>query len=612
MRIAALADIEALEARGFEAAYPHLSPYSMLRAAADRTPHTTAIRFLTDAADPSRDEIVSYADLLGRVQAAAGLFRSLGALPGRSVALLAGNTVAGQVALWGAQLAAQACPINPLLKADSVAALIGASDAVVVVLAGRSREVDAWSTLLPGLRAAGVDLPVLDCDADDPCAGSDGRFEDLVAKAAEQGRHIEDEEGTADDTAALYHTGGTTGTPKLVRHSRLNEAHVARSCALMHDLQPDDVVINGFPIFHVAGAFVYGLSTLSVGATQLIPGRLGMRNRAFMDAFWRQVERHRASILAAVPTILSGLLSRPLDADIASLRYALTGGSPLPPELAEAFEHRTGVPVRNIFGMTETAGGIAVEPVHGPRTPQSCGLRFPFSEVRIAEPADAIDPERTVSTGETGIILVRGPNVSSGYTDPSLGGDTFLADGWLATGDLGRIDAAGRLFITGRQKDVIIRGSHNIDPQGIEDVATGHPDVEMAAAIGMPDAYAGELPVLFVTRRQGAAADEAALHDFLRARIGEPAAMPKRIAVLDQLPLTPVGKIFKPALRRIAVEWAVRAAAERVGVAANTLDLSIDDGLAVTVTVPADRKAALLGALTGMPIRFTVNPRSGR
>jgi len=606
MTIATLADIEALEARGLAAGYPSTSPYALLRAAAERAPDAVAIRFLRDAADPSRDDIVRYADLLGRVQAAAGLFRSLGAGPGRSVALLTGNTVSGQTALWGAQLAGQACPINPMLQPGHVSALIRASGAVAVVMTGRSQEVDLWPTLLPGLREAGIDLPILDCDADEACEGSDGRFEEMVAQAARQGLKVSEEDGTAADTAALYHTGGTTGTPKLVRHTRLNEAHVGRSCALLHDLGPDDVVINGFPIFHVAGAFVYGLSTLSVGATQLIPGRLGMRNRAFMDSLWRQVERHRATILAAVPTILSGLLGQPIDADISSLRHALTGGSPLPPELAEAFERRTGVPVRNIFGMTETAGGIAVEPVHGPRTPHSCGLRFPFSEIRIVRPGETIDPERTLPSGETGIILVRGPNVASGYTDPALGRGTFLAGGWLVTGDLGRIDAEGRLFISGRQKDVIIRGSHNIDPQAIEDALSGHADVAAAAAVGMPDAYAGELPVAFVALRDGAEADEGALLDFLRPRIGEPAAMPKRIAVLDQLPLTPVGKIFKPALRRVAIDWAVRAAAAKAGIPPDDLAVVVDEGLAVAITVPAEQAERMREAMTGMPLSYTI------
>ena len=184
--------------------------------------------------------------------------------------------------------------------------------------------------------------------------------------------------------------------------------------------------------------------------------------------------------------------------------------------------------MRNILGMTECAGAIAVEPVHAPRTPLSCGLRMPFSELAILGETDGdADPSKRLGPGETGIIALRGPNVSAGYSDPSRDAGTFLPGGWLVSGDLGQLDAEGRLYVTGRKKDIIIRGAHNIDPQMIEDALLAHPDVETAAAVGMPDAYAGELPVAFVTLRAGATPDESALLDFLRDRIEDPVAVPK-------------------------------------------------------------------------------------
>lgn len=598
-RIATTDDLTALEARGLDAVFPHRSAWEILQAQAAERPEATAIRYLHDAADPARDDCVTYAQLAARVSGAARLFRDHGVTPGTGVAILTQHTVSGQVALWGAQVAGHACPINPMLNPAHVAALIRASKAAVVVAMGVNAEMDYWSTLVPALRAEGIDLPIFACDAEGHSPGADGRFEDLIDAPAQpvtpHGDHAA--------LASYYHTGGTTGAPKLVRHLRGNQAHVARSCALMHDLKPSDVVVNGFPLFHVAGAFVYGLSTLSAGGTLVIPGRLGMRNPAFMGTLWQQVERLGITIVGAVPTVLAGLKGRAVDADISSLRWFLTGGSPLPTELAETIEAQTGVAVRNILGMTECAGAIAVEPVHGPRVALSCGLRLPFTELAILGETDGeADPAKPLPAGETGIIALRGPNVADGYSDPARNAGTFLPGGWLVSGDLGMLDPGGRLYVTGRKKDMIIRGAHNIDPQMIEDALLAHPDVASAAAVGLPDAYAGELPAAFVTLRDGSDANGETLKAFLTDQLEDPLALPRRIAVIEAMPLTPVGKIFKPSLRAEACRWAFEDAATKAGIAA-----TVTPGAEGTeVRVAAADVAAMQEALAGMPVAWRV------
>lgn len=600
-RIASLEDLKRLEAGGMRAAYPQRTPWDILSEQAARRPGAIAIRYLHDPADPTRETCISYAELAARVMSAARLFRAHGVVPGKGVAILTPHTVSGQVALWGAQLAGHACPINPMLKPGHIAALIRACDATAVVVMGVNAEMDYWSPLVPALRSEGIALPIFACDADADAdsAGADGRFERLIATPGDPVTP----EGDATALAAYYHTGGTTGAPKLVRHLRGNQAHVARSCALMHDLQPSDVVVNGFPLFHVAGAFVYGLSTLSAGGTLVIPGRLGMRNPAFMGTLWQQVERLGITIVGAVPTVLAGLKGRSVDADISSLRWFLTGGSPLPGELADAIETQTGVAVRNILGMTECAGAIAVEPVHGPRVPLSCGLRLPFTEVAILGETDGeADPSKPLPVGATGIIALRGPNVADGYSDPARNAGTFLPGGWLVSGDLGMLDAEGRLFITGRKKDMIIRGAHNIDPQMIEDALLAHPDVLTAAAVGMPDAYAGELPVAFATLRETSVQTGETLIAFLKTRLEDPVALPKRIGVMDAMPLTPVGKIFKPALRTVATRWAIETAAEEAGIAASVVQTET----ATEVRVARAHIATLRDRLAGMPVAYTV------
>lgn len=615
--VRSVSDIRALEAEGLQALCPNRSSYRILEASGQQWPDQLAIRYLSDPNDLTAEQRWTFAELYADATAAARVFRTAGVAPGKSVAILANHTGMAQVALWGAQLAGQACPINPLLRPEHIARLCEAADVAAIVMMGGNDEQDYWRTLQPALREAGVEAPIFDCDATKPSPGSDGSFETLVA--AERGQPLGDDTDQVDDDdaiASLYHTGGTTGTPKLVRHSRLNEAHVARSCAVLHAYEPGDVVVNGFPLFHVAGAFVYGLSVLSSGATLLIPGRMGMRNAAFIGDFWRHAERIGVTVIGAVPTLLSGLMAREVDADISKIRVALTGGSPLPPELADKFEAQTGIPVRNILGMTETSGAIALESVHAPRVPHSCGFPLPFSEIAVL-PQTARDDDAGQSgmsgrlpVGEPGIVAVRGPNVSPGYTEASRNIGTFLEDGWLLTGDLGRIDDEHLLYLTGRAKDVIIRGSHNIDPQSIEDALLAHPDVEVAAAVGMPDNYAGELPVAFVSFRSGAESTAVELLGFLKDRIEEPAAMPKRVEIVETMPLTPVGKIFKPSLRSQAIHWGIADAAAGAGIPKDGYSLHIDDKLEGRLTADEQYVDQLKESIVGMPVSIVIEART--
>jgi len=190
------------------------------------------------------------------------------------------------------------------------------------------------------------------------------------------------------------------------------------------------------------------------------------------------------------------------------------------------------------------------------------------------------------AAGESGILRVRGPNVGPGYTDARRNAGTFTDNGWLITGDIGHVDAEGRVFVTGRAKDVIIRGGHNIDPQLIEEALLQHPDVLMAAAVGEPDEYAGELPVAFVSLRPGATVTMQELSAFANERVPERPAWPKRIDVLPAIPMTAIGKVFKPKLRQLACERVLNERLERAGLA-QSVRVEIEDaagGLAARFT----------------------------
>lgn len=558
MRLSAfrsLADIEALERTPYAQAIPARTTYGLIAHAAGQFGQRDAFRYLPSGNLQAPVQRTSYALLLAQIHRAAKLFRALGVGPNDAVALLAPNIPETQFALWGAQLACKACPINYLLQPEHIAALLVASQAKVIVALGPNEELNLWPTVEKVL--ALQPLPVLQIQVGDTAAPGVPVFQELLAQHSDMldfDPHLSPER-----IAACYHTGGTTGAPKLAQHSHGNEAHSSWFAHYFYGFDPHTVEINGFPLFHVAGAFVYGLSLLAVGATQVLPTLSGMRNAVFVKNYWEFCAREQVTALACVPTILATLVNLPVDADIGSVRIAYTGGSPLPSALAAQFEATLGIPVRNMLGMTESAGLICIELATAPRLPGSTGLRLPYTEVRAVPWRDgAAQLQERCPAGHTGVIIVRGPQVSPGYTDAARDAGMFSLDAsgqrWLVSGDLGHIDGEGCIHVTGRAKDVIIRGSHNIDPGLVEDAFLAHPFVAMCAVVGEPDAYAGELPVAFVTLKPGMQCDAATLLAQVAPQVYERPATPKRVTIIEAMPTTAIGKIYKPTLRLCALE----------------------------------------------------------
>jgi fatty-acyl-CoA synthase len=598
-------DISAVEREGFAEYLPHATPFDIIEASARNRPDRLAVRYIKTVGAPESDQTLTYSQFVGRIRQAANLFRRLGVGQEDAVAILAPHALSTQIALWGAELAGRACPINPMLTPEHIISLLKASGAKVAVVLGENNDIPIWAKLLPALRESGCLAHIIDCDSDRATPGSDGCFESLLENEAADSLDFQPG-GGPDAVAAYFHTGGTTGAPKLAIHTRRNQAFVGRSAALMYDLGPDDVLVNGFPLFHVAGAFVYGLSVFATGGSILIPTRLGMRNQDFVKSIWKQVERYGVTVIGGVPTVMSALMAVPVDAEIASMRVMLTGGSPLPTELADAFERTIGKPVRNILGMTECAGVVTIEPFHGLRTPGSTGLRLPFTEVKAFHSTSSLsDFENPCAPDETGVVALRGPNVSPGYSDPKRNAGTF-EHGWLISGDLGHVDSEGRVHVTGRAKDVIIRGAHNIDPSLIEDALLQHPDVAIAAAVGQPDSYSGELPVAYVTLKAGASANPEALRAFIAPLVAEPAAQPKTIVILGEMPVTPIGKIYKPALRVLATRRAIEESLARVGLPPQDFELDASESETIIRLRDVARETEIKAALVGMPIKYTI------
>ena len=588
-RVLTPADVRALEATPLAEAIRPRSTYELIRNSAHAFGDKTALTFLPTAEPGAPAVRWSYSQLLAKVHQTANALHRLGLQPGDAVAVLLPGCLEYHLALWGGAAASIVQPLNPLLSDEKLASLMNAAQARVLIAWGDDTtegDQGLWAKAqrvrahVPSLHTVLRVTP----HGEPAAAALPAGCADLLALIAVEpddrlvsGRNI-----ASTDIAAYFHTGGTTGAPKLARHSHGAQVFTAWVCVQLQGVRVDDVAINGYPLFHVAGVLPGSLTSLSAGAETVIPTPALFRNKAVIANYWRLVETHRATVLSGVPTALAALANVPVgDADVSTLRFGRTGAAPMPGELAAKLKQLIGIQVHESLGMTEMAGISTITPP-GMTSPPGCvGIRLPYTQWRIValdEQGGASD--RECAPGEPGMVLFKSPNLFSGFLDeadnthaftgrspgrpknertplgglaePGLGAEDDI--GWLATGDLGYIDDQERLHLSGRSKDLIIRSGHNIDPKVIEDALAAHPAVQLCAAVGAPDAYAGELPVIFATLIPGAVATEDELLAFVSERVDEPPARPKRVTILDTMPLTNVGKIYKPDLRAMAAK----------------------------------------------------------
>jgi fatty-acyl-CoA synthase len=543
---------------------PWTSTYALIRASAEAHADQPALTFLHTGQPGDPSTTWTYRSLLQGIHQTANALHSLHIGPQDVVAILLPGGLAYHLALWGGEAAGIVQPRNPLLSEEKLLSLLQASQAKVLIAHG----VDDDSNMRDKALRLQAQLPqlhtVLLVHPDGHALASDlppGTHDFHALRQQQISDRLQSERVIqASDIAAYFHTGGTTGAPKLARHSHGAQVFTAWANATMQGFQSSDVTINGYPLFHVAGVLPGALCSLAVGMHVIIPTPSLFRNREVVQNYWRLVEHHGCTLMSGVPTVLAALAGVPLDgANISRMRAVRTGAAPLPPELAQRFEQTFGLQINESLGMTETAGLSTVAPP-GLSAPAGCvGWPLPHARVRIvALNSDDQATGQDLPAGEKGMVLYQGPNLFSGYLDAAETARSFTPDGWLITGDVGFIDEQGRLHLSGRAKDLIIRGGHNIDPKVIEDALGAHPAVELCAAVGAPDAYAGELPVAFATLKAGAQVSEAELLAFTASRVDEAPARPKSVTVLQRMPVTNVGKIYKPELRTLATAAVVQ------------------------------------------------------
>ena len=595
MRFASAADAEAIEreAAWAERDLPRTT-WAMLSATARKWGGRPACSYQLFSGPAAKKETLTWTGLQDRVAQTANLLRSLGVGEGDAVACLLPNCTEAVLAYLGGQVAGIVNPINPLLEPEQIAGILRDTGAKVLVTLRAFPHTDVAQKAAAAVALAPDVTTVLEVDLlrymtgvkrllvplvrpRNPVAHG-AQVLDFNAGIARQPRELAFADSRGDRVAAYFHTGGTTGLPKLARHRYEGVIYNGWLGARLL-FRETDVIMCPLPMFHVFAAIVAMGASLASGAEIVFPTPQGYRGDGVFDNFWKLIERYRATFLITVPTAMSALMQRRVDADISSMKMGFSGSAPLPHELYRRFEEATGIVICEGYGLTEATCLVSINPPEGVKKVGSIGIPFPYTQVRILDLATGGEcPPDTV-----GEICVASPGVWAGqtYTEAAKNAELFRpgpdgAPKWLRTGDLGRIDPDGYIWITGRAKDIIIRGGHNIDPAVIEEALAAHPAVAFAGAIGQPDAHAGEVPCAYVELVQGAEVTAEELRDFANARIPERAAHLKHLEILPELPRTAVGKTFKPDLRRLAIRRVYDGALAAAGAKAAVVEVVED------------------------------------
>lgn len=616
-----LADKEKIELDNpWPASQPATTIYELLSQTTKRNPlrKATTFQLLSGPHDPA--DTLTWTDLLHQVTEAANLFRSLGVGPTDVVAYILPNSTETVVTFLGGMVAGIVNPINPLLEAEQIGSILRETNAKVVVTLKPFPKTDVPQKAHEAVAMAPNVEHVLEVDLLRYLTGlkkfivplirpklsitHNAKLHDLrTAMAGQQSTKLTFEDVKEDRVAAYFHTGGTTGMPKVAQHKYSGMIYNGWLGDTLLFSEKDNVICP-LPLFHVFACHVILMSMVASGGHVVFPTPQGYRGDGVFDNFWKLVERWKITFIITVPTAIAAKMQRPVDADISTVKTAFSGSAPLPVELFKRFEAATGVSLVEGYGLTEATCLVSCNPVDGEKRIGSIGFPFPHTQVRILRPHG--DSYVECAVDEVGEICIDNPGVFEGstYTESDKNTDLFHDDYFLRTGDLGRIDADGYLWITGRAKDLIIRGGHNIDPAEIEEALAGHEAVAFVGAIGQPDQIAGELPCAYVELVEGASITPEELSAYCEEHVHERAARPKHVEILDELPKTAVGKVFKPDLRKKAITRIYNGALSDANLAAEVFQVLEDKKLGLvaeikkTGVVPDAEVETLLGNYT--------------
>ena len=472
---------------------------------------------------PENGARVSYQHLRDQVTAMANQFASLGIKRGDRVATSLPNGLPTIVSFLAASIAGTAAPLNPGYREDEVSFYLEDTNARILLCLP---DEDA-AAARRAAQARGVPVYTLETDS----AGFvriTGAPQGKVAAAP-----------SPDDVALVLHTSGSTGRPKRVPILHRNIAASSANIVTHYGLMPDDVSLCVMPLFHVHGLVASTLSTLLSGGTVAVPPKFNALS------FWRTVRDTKTTWYSAVPTIHNLLLSRagkerPAGAE--GLRFVRSCSASLPAEMMDHIERVFGVAVIEAYGMTEAAHQMASNPK--PPAARKAGSVGCGTGVRIGIMDDA---GNLLATGERGEVVIKGPNVFSGYENNPEANERSFTNGWFRTGDQGFLDEDGYLRLTGRLKELINRGGEKIGPREIDEVLLSHPAVAEAVCFGVPHPAWGEEVVAAVVLRDSTT--EADILSFCKERLAE-FKRPKKIYITKEIPRTATGKIQRGAVAK--------------------------------------------------------------
>jgi long-chain acyl-CoA synthetase len=477
---------------------------------------------------------ITYGELERRVARTTGALTGLGVAAGDHVALLLGTIPEFAEALHGAwRVGAAVAPLNVMLTPEELGDVLADAAARVVV----TERVFLPSVLAVRDRLAGLDHVVV-------ARGRSPRrthsYEKLLSRAGAVPASARD----PSDLALLAYTAGTTANPKgaMLTHGNLaaNLDQMSQVPALREG--EDDVVLLGLPLFHIYALNVVLGLTLREGATAVLVERFDPG--VTLDL----IRRYRVTVLFGAPTMYAAWLraAEERDADLSSVRLAVSGAAPLPGELLRAFRDRFGVTIWEGYGLTETAPALTTTALGDEARPDSIGLVLPGIDVRLVD-----ERGRDVDPGDAGEIVVRGPNVFAGYWGKPEETEAVFRDGWFQTGDVAYRDDDGYLHIVDRAKDLIIVSGFNVFPKEVEDAIASHPDVAECTVIGVPDERTGEAVKAFVVPTAGATIDAEQILDHCRGRLAR-FKWPRHVEIVRELPRHVTGKVLRRRLREIS------------------------------------------------------------
>jgi len=476
---------------------------------------------------------LAYAELDEASNKVANALLKRGLARGDRVAMLLTNSPEFAVTFFGiVKAGAIAVPLDTRYKLDELAALF--NDSQPKVLVAESPYLEPLVPILPGFKSI---EHVLDISS-----GGSGQFlgyQDIMASGS--ARSVEVELG-AEDTAVIFYTSGPTSHPKgviLSHESLVVEAAISGSGFEQSD--KDIVALFALPLYHVFGLEIVLLTSLAEGSTVV------MQPGISLSSLWEAIERERVTIFMGVPYIFALAVNMAeregIKHDLSSLRLCVSGGAALPVSLMERFRQCYGLKLAQLYGLTESVAHITCQPVDGTGKPGSVGGALPGWEVKAVD-----EGGRELPPDQPGEIIVKGPLMKGYYADPE-GTARVMKDGWLYTGDIGRIDRDGEVFLLGLKKEMIQVKGQNVYPVDIEAVLRTHPKVAEAAVVGIPDEMRGEKIRAVVSLADGQRATEPELQEFCRRHLAN-YKVPKQFMITHHLPRNTAGGIDKEALKK--------------------------------------------------------------